>query len=361
MTTLRIDRFRTAATLAAALLLATAPAWGAAPPSPAAKPATAKPAAAPAATRPKAADSAPPRVANAKLPTPKAASARGADTDSGYTLKSGDDGTVFRSLTVHGEDRIRLELERPELKLDLAPEKAPGLEWGTAGDVLDRTSPDLAGPLLRSSASQSSPWVARPWLVRFATGAVARFRPEFEGVERWKLTVADSRGESVVSFEGKGDPPAEIAWDGRSKNGTPVLPGLTYSYVFEAVDRAGNKRNFVGQGFQVSAYRLDGEDGPLLAFTGAELEAAAAEGRRATEAPPIVLEAATWLNQSTGGTRPVRITASARSFEQADRLGRRVVAALTPYFAGDPARLQAVAEVQPDAPAAGAVRIATAR
>ena len=35
-----------------------------------------------------------------------------------------------------------------------------------------------------------------------------------------------------------------------------VTPGLTYSYVFEAFDRAGNKRNIVGPGFTVPAYRI---------------------------------------------------------------------------------------------------------
>jgi len=58
-----------------------------------------------------------------------------------------------------------------------------------------------------------------------------------KGTERWKLTVADSRGQTVALFEGKGDPPKEIVWDGRSVSGVPVTPGITYSYVFEAVDK----------------------------------------------------------------------------------------------------------------------------
>jgi hypothetical protein len=269
---------------------------------------------------------------------------------------------VFRSLTISGEDRIRLDLQRPALSLDLDPAKAPGLEWGTAKDVLDRTTPDLMAPMLKSSTRPASPWVARPWLGRFATGAVARFRPEVQGVERWKLVVANSRGETVASFEGKGEAPEEIAWDGRSKSGAPVMPGLTYSYVFEAVDRAGNKRNFVGQGFQVNAYRIDAAEGPVLVFTGAELapgDARLAATERATA--PIVLEAATWLNQAPGTSGAIRVTATARSLDQADQLARRVTAALTPYVAFDPARLQPVGEVQPDAPDGGTVRIAPAR
>src|SRR4029450_4590838 len=106
-------------------------------------------------------------------------------------------------------------------------------------------------------------------LSRFATGAVARFKPEGEGVERGKLSVANARVELVTSFEGRGPPPRESAGGRCSSSGAPVMPGVTYSYVFEAVDRAGNKRHFVGQGFQVSAYRIDAPTGATVVFTGA--------------------------------------------------------------------------------------------
>src|SRR4029453_7070180 len=89
---------------------ATTPTTGAAPAAPAA-PAVAKPK-----PRPSAA-----AKTKAKPITGPTVSASG---DSTYTLKSGQEGTVFKSLTVEGEDRIRLDFERPELKLDLDPAKA---------------------------------------------------------------------------------------------------------------------------------------------------------------------------------------------------------------------------------------------
>jgi hypothetical protein len=89
-------------------------------------------------------------------------------------LKGGDEGTVFRTLTVQGEDRIHIEVERPVLRLDMDPAKAPGLDRGTVTDVLDRTTPDLEAPLLASTAREGSPWVAHPWLSHFPSGASAR-------------------------------------------------------------------------------------------------------------------------------------------------------------------------------------------
>lgn len=301
--------------------------------------------------------------APAATSAPTVAAPRAADST--MTLRGGDEGTVFRTLTVEGEDRIHLELQRPELRLELDPEKAPGLDWGSARDVLDRTTPDLAAPLLAASARERSPYVGHPWLSHFASGVVARFRPAVTDVESWKLSVASARGETVMTFEGKGVPPKEIAWNGLSSTGAPVLPGLTYSYVFEARDRAGNKRNFVGDGFGVSAWRFETANGPALAFSGSELRGApsARDGRPAAgdAAPPVVVEAASWMNQSARPAQPLRIEATARSAEEADRLGGSVARWMGPMLIGGAARLQVATEIRPDAPEQGAVRVLPAR
>ena len=290
-------------------------------------------------------------------------------SDSSMTMRAGQSGTEFRSMTVEGEDRVHIDFGRPDLKLDLDPEDVPGLTRGTAVDVLDRTVPDLVSPLIALSAEGQSPYVGRPWLQQFATGAVARFRPAVKGVVQWKLLVANSRGETVATFDGKGDPPKEITWDGRTKTGTPVTPGLTYSYVFEAHDRAGNKRNFVGQGFTVSAYRLDTPAGPVLVLSGRDISSpdAGAAGYGPSmkygskEASPIFLEVASWLNQSPKVREPIRVAVTARTLDQASMLANRAVSALSGRVIGDPGRIQAVTEVAADAPEGGTLRIGMAK
>ena len=303
-------------------------------------------------------------VSDSDVPTPSSAKSRAAGGDSAMTMHGGQEGTVFKSLTVEGEDRIRLEFDRPELKVELDPSTAPGLDWGSARDVLDRTVPDLASPLVMQSAHEPSPYVAHPWLSHFASGAVARFRPDLKGVSSWKLAIVNARGETVATYSGQGEPPREIAWDGRSQGGAPVVPGLTYSYVLEAKDKAGNKRNFVGQGFKVSAYRLDTPEGPMMVLSARELPAMT-PGRvlavSATTTPPILIEAASWLNQREKPNQPVRVTATAKSYEAAQALADFVTRSMTPHLIGDPARLQAVAEVQADAPEGGTIKIASTR
>jgi hypothetical protein len=294
------------------------------------------------------------------------------DSSRAMSLKGGEEGTVFRSLTVQGEDRIHIEVERPALRLDVDPDKAPGLDRGTVKDVLDRTQPDLETPLLAGTSREECAWVAHPWLAHFPEGAVARFRPTVTHIERWKLVVVNARAESVAVFQGTGDPPKELTWDGRSTRGAtpeqasrPVLPGVSYSYVFEARDRAGNRRNFVGEGFRVTAFRYSTRgaapeegSGPVLVFSGLELQKPGGAAYGPDEAPPIVLEAATAVNQEPL-SRPVRIEVTARSAEEANALGRRLVRWLSPVVIGDPARLQAVAVVQPDAPTGAAVMLTT--
>ena len=303
-------------------------------------------------------------LAAAKVTTPAkpdsvlAATSTRTVTSEAMTLKGGEDGTVFRSLTIEGEDRIHIEVERPELSLGLDPERAPGLEWGSALDVLDRTTPDALAPLVDLSARESSPFVARPWLSHFASGPVARIRPEVKGLEQWKLTIVDERGATAGTFSGRGDPPAEITWDGRLPNGTTVLPGVTYSYVFEARDKAGNKRNFVGEGFRVPAFRIDSAEGPVLVFTGAELNAV--KNVQPGAAPPIVLEAATALNHVPNSSRRVRVEVTARTQDEAGATAQRIGRWLTPNLVGDPARVDCVAMVRPDAPVGGSVRITLA-
>lgn len=306
---------------------------------------------------------------SAAPPTQKSASASSAagasataSSDTNLVLHGGQEGTAFRSLTIEGEDRVHYEFPRPVLDVDLDPEKAPGLDRGTAADVLDRNPPDITTVLVQQSATDASPYLAQPWLHEFATGAVARFRPTVDEVESWKLTVVNAKGEPVAAFQGHGKPPAEIAWDGRAASGAPVTPGITYSYVFEARDRAGNKRNFVGEGFRVAAYHLETPAGPMLAFTGADLAsgAAAARGPGGTSdaiAPPVVREAAQWINQAPSVRTPLKVTVTARSRDQATSLAAYLARTLTPLVIGDPARLRMTASVEADAPESGTIRI----
>lgn len=275
--------------------------------------------------------------------------------DSTMGLEGGKEGTVFRSLTVEGENRVQIHFERPELDLALDPSEAPGLTWGTPMDVLNRTVPDLTGPLLATSSHMPSPYGPRPWLSVFRTGPVAEFTFDMEDVDRWTLTVVDSRGTEVARFEGKKNPPRQLAWDGQQLDGTPALPGLTYSYVLEAFDRAGNRRRFVGKGFQVDPYRLEADAGPQFLVSGEQWKQAAREAAPVGSA--YLLETASRLNLGTGPGDPILVTATAGSYAEAMALGNQVADELRPLLPGDDVRVAVAAVAQPGTPPGGILQI----
>ena len=265
------------------------------------------------------------------------------------TLKGGTSGTHFPDMTVTGEDRIRIDFERPELILDLEAKSAPGLERERTLDIVDRGAPDLNNPLLAQSAGRRSDYTGRPWLSHFSNGAVARFRPALTKVERWTLQVADSRGNTVAKFQGQGRVPEQIVWDGRTTDGELALPGLTYSYVFEAYDEAGNKRNFLGDAFTVNPYIREEKAGITLLVPGTELAGKATPGQPF----PILLEAASWLNQLERVDGPVVVEAHARTRDEAVALATKVGDALPSLLLGPKSRLEIRQNVVDDAPESG--------
>ena len=273
-------------------------------------------------------------------------------------LEGGEEGTIFKSLRIEGEDRVRIEFDRPALDLRLDPTEAPGLEWEGIRTVIGRNALDLFAPYIHLSAQERPPIYARPWLDHFSDGNVAVFRPRVDDVDKWRLVVANSHGETVATFAGDGKPPKEITWDGRTTDGTQAPPGLTYSYVLEAYDKAGNKRNFVGDGFELPPYRSQTESEFVMLFDGNAMveKRPEAAGVTTEPAPGILLEAASWINQRSA-EEPIQIRVTARSFDQAKRISDDIVAHLSPVVFGDSARLQLLTDVQPDAPESGTVAI----
>jgi hypothetical protein len=250
-------------------------------------------------------------------------------------LKGSEEGTALESITVEGEDRVSVKFERPELRTNIDPSTAPGLDWENLGTVLDAGHLGLVHPLIARSAFDRSSRIARPWLDTFREGPVAKFRPQLKGVEHWKLAVADSRGREVIAFSGKGKPPKQIDWNGLDADGNPAAPGLVYSFSVEASDKAGNTRNFVGDGFEVPPYVVETNGSAALMFSAETLRE---DG--------TLLEAASRINQIKDTSLPVFVEVTAPSFSEAKKLADEVAKALGPMLVGDPARLATTTNVE---------------
>jgi hypothetical protein len=278
-----------------------------------------------------------------------------APADSSMALAGDRESTVFRSLTVEGENRVRVTFERPDLAIELDPAEAPGLTWGSPLDALNRTMPDLEAELLTSSARFRSPYEIRPWLAAYETGPVAHFNFDMENVHRWNLLVVDSRGSEVARFAGKKNPPRRLAWDGATLDGERARPGLTYSYVLEAFDKAGNRRRFVGEGFDIAPYRREDDGRPEFLVSGTAW-AAAAPGRPSSGSP-YLLETASRLVLHAGADEQVTVTATAGTYAEARDLGDRVAEELRGLLPGDASRIAVATVVEPGTPPGGLLRI----
>lgn len=290
-------------------------------------------------------------VSGMLLVVPAFAGANDAPSDSSLGLRAKEEVTDLRRLRIEADNQVQIRFERPALHIDLDPEHAPGLQWGSVLDVLDRTETDLVRPLLATTAGEANPYLARPWLDGFQTDTVARFRPAVDGAASWSLVIADSRGKSVRTFAGSGKPPAEIAWDGRADDETFAPVGPVYSYVLTAADRAGNKRNFVGDAFELPPYRTNSEESPHFLFTGAHLT-------DATSTPLLLVEIASRVNRSPEIDRAVNVHVAARTQTEADALAARISAWLEPRIVDGSRRLMTTTEVASDAPVAGGVQVA---
>ena len=80
---------------------------------------------------------------------------KGTAPDTTMTLQGGEEGTLFESLRVEGEDRVRIRFDRPALNLVLDAGNAPGLDWKSVQEVIGRTGVDLIAPYLARSAGDT--------------------------------------------------------------------------------------------------------------------------------------------------------------------------------------------------------------
>jgi hypothetical protein len=278
-----------------------------------------------------------------------------ATPDSTMRIEAGAQGKNFNSITVEGEDRVRVQFDRPELKLGVDPAAAPGLDWESVWTALGAESFDFVDPLLDRSVYERSRYAPRPWLDSFRDGPVARFRPEVSGVDKWALEVADSRGKTVARYQGAGKPPKEIAWNGETIDGRPARSDLTYSYVLNATDKAGNKRSFVGDAFTLPPHVTQSKDGVSMSFS------VSVESVQERVPEAVVLEAATRLNHSSAPTVPVRVEVTAPTFNLAKSIADEVVATLMPHLYGEPSRIVVVTEVDTGSADRASVTIRTGK
>jgi len=161
---------------------------------------------------------------------------------------------------IKGGEKSSVRSEKPllDMQVDLDDPALPTME--VEEDLLNRQPESLRNPRAGFSESLANQNTILPARIRLAKDPVKVFYPlrEIMAISPslsqeigtgWEMAVTDTEGHSLRKFSGKGLPPAQVAWNGRSERAEIINVGKSYSTVITYRDTRGQIRNFVGEPF----------------------------------------------------------------------------------------------------------------
>jgi hypothetical protein len=90
--------------------------------------------------------------------------------------------------------------------------------------------------------------ILRPWLTGIVKGDISLFYFLYgKDVNTWELTILGPDGRVFRKFEGKGEPPSLIKWDGRSQDNKMLEVGKDYFIYGRLWDNLGNEARKIGK------------------------------------------------------------------------------------------------------------------
>jgi hypothetical protein len=167
----------------------------------------------------------------------------------------------------------------------------------------------------------------------------------------WQLVLQEIDGPVAQIFEGQGEPPARIPWDGRLLDGGLAWSGMDYTYYVAFADSTGEVGETSGGPFTLPAYTHEDRGGISFLLPGDRLATD-------TATAATLRSVANRLDRDTRPT-PVRVEVLAESRDAALTLGESVRSTLLNLLATDRAVDLFVGEASA-APRAGTVLITTA-
>lgn len=149
---------------------------------------------------------------------------------------------------IKGKFKGKITEKKPMVKLFFDPFEALAAYIKKGEYIYDKQlqmNSDLATTIYPTLASEQ---VIKPWLHGIVRDEISLFNPVYgSDVREWKLFIKDEKGSLFKQWEGEGAPPRNIFWDGRSKDGVMLNPGITYIYSAEAKDALGNVSKVIGR------------------------------------------------------------------------------------------------------------------
>lgn len=181
--------------------------------------------------------------------------------------ESADSSNVLNDVVIHEKFEAQHEEEKLPFDMELDFSEVVNIDLSLGWDSIDAIQNPDGSHLNNELPLQLS----SPELAVIQPAPVKVFHTQFEQVSRWQLNITASNGGLFRTIAGEGNPPAEIAWDGKSNSGDPLIAGENYAYNFTAVDKAGNKKTFPGSSFSVPAFYILLDGGLLIGLDSSRL------------------------------------------------------------------------------------------
>ncbi len=275
------------------------------------------------------------------------AMAQSADEAKQWT-SDGEEGAALPEMVVEATNEVRQKIEKGTFELELDATVIDS--FFTAMDEVALGVSPVSGlqPHLNNLESLKSDQPPHLWLPEMASTPVAQFYPsdpEGHKIKRWNLAVTDFRGSPFKLYEGKGNPPESLTWDGQGDNGEMLRVGYPYSYVFTLTDKGTNTYNHAGVSFRIPAldYHRDGDR--VLEMAGGQLF---------PRQESVLNESGQqWLTRSADEIRrhpysPVRVIVTAENQDLAQRRAEEVAGYLAESMILPLEQVETETKVRPD-------------
>jgi hypothetical protein len=176
---------------------------------------------------------------------PESAAAR-PESAATRSAPSGDQHAIGEEV-IKGETEVKIQDMKPYFAPQIDPFSPVNELLAPESYVLDEALYHSVDSMTITQHFAHSSYLRVPLERNFIYGDMMVFLPSFEQhVATWDLVVSNSLGETVRRVTRKGQPPAVIAWDGKTDAGDPIAPGEVYSFTFNAYDAQGNQTRIPG-------------------------------------------------------------------------------------------------------------------
>lgn len=173
----------------------------------------------------------------------------------------------IEDMTIISEDKFKTKSEKPymDLNYDVKSVIIPTIDGEE--EFLKKT-PSTTGISQTFPKKSNCKWVASFHLNNIVRDPVVSFPIKVSGAnyKKWELIVIDSAGGLVKQFEGGGNPPLSVKWDGKDKNDKIIKTGTIYSYLIKLTDETEKVKTIAGKPFAIDGMMYPEKDKTIISL-----------------------------------------------------------------------------------------------